>query len=114
MMCLHVQYHLQRLVHLGLLEKRDDNTYALASKYSNLRSLKISVLSEIYLFKGLIIPSLGLLSGFLAINILLSLISYFFLSSTAAAFINAIFGNLLAFILSVTRSIQIVRSFSTD
>ncbi|MHA1853117.1 MAG: hypothetical protein ACTSUF_06330 [Candidatus Heimdallarchaeaceae archaeon] len=109
----HAQYHLNKLYTMGLLEKNDDNTYCLAEQYSNLRTLKISVLSEIYIIRGFIIPSLGLLSGFLGINLLLSLL-FFFVLSPVAAYVNLSVSVILAVIFLTIRAVQIILSFKEE
>ncbi len=106
----HSQYHLQRLEQLGLLEKDKNNRYNLKEEYENLRSLKIGILTEIYVFKGWMIPSLGLFSGFLASSLLIILLFYFLLSPLAAI----IFGSIalfMSFVYSGHRAIQIIKSF---
>lgn len=55
----HVQYHLQRFEHLGIVEKMPNSRYCLTEKYSELRSIKLGLLTEIYIYKGVIIPSIG-------------------------------------------------------
>jgi hypothetical protein len=106
----HSQYHLQRLEQLGLIEKNKNNRYSLKEEYENLRSLKIGILTEIYVFKGWMIPSLGLFSGFLISSLAITLLFYFFLSPLAAV----IFGStvlFLSFVYSGYRAIQIINSF---
>ncbi|MCG3258328.1 MAG: hypothetical protein H7644_01135 [Candidatus Heimdallarchaeota archaeon] len=106
----HSQYHLQRLEQLGLLEKNTNNRYNLKEEYENLRSLKIGILTEIYVFKGWMIPSLGLFSGFLASSLLITILFCLLLSPLAAV----IFGSValfMSFVYSGYRAYQIIRSF---
>ena len=106
----HSQYHLQRLEQLGLIEKDKNNRYSLKEEFENLRSLKIGILTEIYMFKGWMIPSLGLFSGFLASSLIISILFYLLLSPLAAI----IFGStalFLSFIYSGYRAYQIIKSF---
>lgn len=109
----HAQYHLQKLYTLGLLEKNEDNSYRLAEQYTNLRTLKISVLAEIYIIKGFIVPSLGLLSGFLGVNFILSLIFFFVLSQIAAYTVLSV-ALILSVIFLTIRSAQIIKSFKEE
>lgn len=106
----HSQYHLQRLEQLGLLVKDKNNRYSIHENYENLRSLKVGILTEIYVFKGWMIPSLGLFSGFLGSSIIILLLFYFLLSPLAAM----VYGSVvlfLGFIYSGYRAIQIISSF---
>ena len=106
----HSQYHLQRLEQLGFLEKNQNNRYNLKEEYENLRSLKIGILTEIYVFKGWMIPSLGFFSGFLASSLIITLLFYFLLSPLA----GVIFGSIalfMIFVYSGYRAIQIIKSF---
>jgi len=79
------QYHLQKLYTLGILDKNPNNTYRLAQQYNNLRSIKISVLAELYLFRGHLIPIMGIVSGFLMGSAILSVILFFAFSPTVAS-----------------------------
>ena len=110
----HAQYHLQRLEQIKLLERNDNNKYNLPEEYENLRSLKIGILTEIYVFKGWMIPSLGLFAGFLGASLVISLLFFFLLPNP---FISVIFSStslLLALIYSGFRAIQIVKSFKNS
>ena len=64
----HAQYHLQRLEQLKLIGRTKNNKYFLDEKYENLRSLKVGILTEIYVFRGWLIPSLGVFAGFLGLS----------------------------------------------
>ncbi len=106
----HSQYHLQRLGQLGLIEKNKNNKYNLKEEYESLRSLKVGILTEIYLFKGWMIPSLGLFSGFLASSLIITVLFYLLLTPLAAI----IFGSIalfMGFIFSGYKAFQIVSSF---
>lgn len=106
----HAQYHLQRLEQLGLLGRAKNNKYYLEEKYENLRSLKLGILTEIYVFKGWLIPSLGIFSGFLGTSAILTLLFYFYISELASLILGVV-----AFLVGVGyaafRSVQIVQSF---
>ena len=106
----HAQYHLQRLEKLGLLGRTQNNKYYLDKNYENLRSLKLGILTEIYVFKGWLIPSLGLFSGFLGTSAILTILFYFFISELASLILGItaflIGGGYAAF-----RSVQIIQSF---
>ena len=106
----HAQYHLQRLEQLGLLGRTKNNKYFLQEEYENLRSLKIGILTEIYVFKGWLIPSLGLASGFVAMSLVITLLFFFLLSETVAVYF-ALAVMLLAMIFTAYRAIQIINSF---
>ncbi len=106
----HSQYHLQRLEQLGLIDKNKNNKYNLKEEYESLRSLKVGILTEIYLFKGWMIPSLGLFSGFLASSLIITVLFYLLLTPLAAI----IFGSIalfMGFIFSGYKAFQIVSSF---
>ncbi|MFW9851897.1 MAG: hypothetical protein ACFFDS_03080 [Candidatus Thorarchaeota archaeon] len=106
----HAQYHLQRLEQLGLLGRTKNNKYFLDKNYENLRSLKLGILTEIYVFKGWLIPSLGIFSGFLTTSAVLTLLFYFLVSELASLILGVtaflIGGGYAAF-----RSVQIIQSF---
>ena len=106
----HAQYHLQRLEQLKLLGRTKNNKYYIDKKYENLRSLKLGILTEIYVFRGWLIPSLGIFSGFLGTSAILSLLFYFLISELASLILGVI-----AFLIgggyAAFRSLQIVRSF---
>ena len=59
------QYHLQKLYTMGILEKNPNNTYALSKRYAKLRSIKIGILTELFVVKGWLIPMMGAVAGFL-------------------------------------------------
>lgn len=106
----HSQYHLRRLEQLGLLEKNKNNKYNLKEEFENLRSLKIGILTEIYMFKGWMIPSLGLFSGFLASSLIITILFYFLLTPLA----SVIFVSVALFMSSIYsgyRAIKIIKSF---
>jgi len=106
----HAQYHLQRLEQLELLGRAKNNKYYLKKQYENLRSLKLGILTEIYVFKGWLIPSLGIFSGFLCTSAILITLFYFYISELASLILGIIAflagGGYAAF-----RSIQVVQSF---
>ena len=106
----HAQYHLQRLEQIGLLKQSKNNKYCLEEEYENLRSLKLGILTEIYVFKGWLIPSLGIFSGFLGTSLVIVILFYFLISPLSALILGS-----LSFFLSCTyaavRAIQIVKSF---
>lgn len=106
----HAQYHLQRLEQLGLLGRTKNNKYFLVEEYENLRSLKIGILTEIYVFRGWLIPSLGLASGFVATSLVITLLFFFLLSESVAVYF-ALTVMLLAMIFTAYKSIQIINSF---
>jgi hypothetical protein len=106
----HAQYHLQRLEQLGLLGRTKNNKYFLEEEYENLRSLKIGILTEIYVFKGWLIPSLGLASGFVAMSLVITLLFFFLLSEMIAAYF-AIAVMVLAIIFTAYKATQIIGSF---
>jgi len=106
----HAQYHLQRLEQLGLLGRTKNNKYFLEEEYENLRSLKIGILNEIYVFRGWLIPSLGLASGFVAMSLAITLLFFFLLSEIVAVYF-ALTVMLLAMIFTAYRAIQIINSF---
>ncbi len=107
----HAQYHLQRLEQIKLLERNENNKYNLPEEYESLRSLKIGILTEIYVFKGWMIPSLGLFAGFLGASLVISLLFFFLLPNTPISIIFSSSSLLLAAIYSSFRTIQIVKSF---
>ncbi|MBY9000259.1 MAG: hypothetical protein KGD64_05040 [Candidatus Heimdallarchaeota archaeon] len=107
----HAQYHLQRLEQISLLDRNDNNKYSLPKEYESLRSLKIGILTEIYVFKGWIIPSLGIFAGFLGASIIISLLFFFLLSNPLISVIFSSTSLLLTAIYSSIRTIQIVKSF---
>ena len=106
----HAQYHLQRLEQLGLLGRTKNNKYFLEEEYENLRSLKIGILTEIYVFRGWLIPSLGLASGFVAASLVITLLFFFLLSESVAIYF-ALTVMFLAMIFTAYKSIQIINSF---
>ncbi|MHA1198317.1 MAG: hypothetical protein ACTSQF_03100 [Candidatus Heimdallarchaeaceae archaeon] len=106
----HAQYHLQRLEQLGLLGRDKNNKYFLDEEYENLRSLKIGILTEIYVFRGWLIPSLGLASGFIAMSLVITLLFFFLISEAVAAYF-AIAVMFLAVIFTGFRATQIIGSF---
>ena len=106
----HAQYHLQRLEQLGLLGRTKNNKYFLEKEYENLRSLRVGILTEIYVFRGWLIPSLGMVSGFFAMSLVITLLFFFLLSETiAVSFAMVVL--FLAIIYSAYRAIQIIESF---
>lgn len=106
----HAQYHLQRLEQLGLIRRTKNNKYFLAEEYENLRSLKIGILTEIYVFRGWLIPSLGLASGFIATSLVITLLFFFLLSESVAVYF-AIAIMFLGIIFTTYRATQIIGSF---
>ena len=107
----HAQYHLQRLEQISLLDKNENNKYSLPEQYENLRSLKIGILTEIYVFKGWMIPSLGIFAGFLGGSLAISLFFFFLLPNPLISLIFSSAALLLAAIYSSFRAIQIVKAF---
>jgi len=78
------QYHLQRLYTMGILEKNPNNTYKLADRYASLRSIKIGLLSEIYIFRGCLIPLMGIIAGLLLGSIPIAIILFLIVSPVTA------------------------------
>lgn len=106
----HAQYHLQRLEQLGLLEKNKNNKYYLPEKYANLRSIKLGILTEVYVIRGWLVPSLGIFGGFLGMSAIITILFYFLLfplSSLIYGSIALVIGAIYASI----RAYQIVKSF---
>ncbi|MHA1303923.1 MAG: hypothetical protein ACTSQE_10705 [Candidatus Heimdallarchaeaceae archaeon] len=109
----HAQYHLQRLEQLGLLVKTKNNRYNLAMEYENLRSLKLGILTEIYVFKGWLFPSLSIFSGYLFMSTIMTIIFYFIIDPLIAL----IYGSFALFssaTFTFIRSLQIIRNFKRD
>ncbi len=106
----HAQYHLQRLEQLGLLGRTKNNKFYLDTQYENLRSLKLGILTEIYIFRGWLIPSLGIFSGFLVSSAVLAILFHFYISELACLILSVV-----AFLIgggyAAFRSVQIVKSF---
>lgn len=109
----HAQYHLQRLEQLKMLGRNKNNRYFLQEEYENLRSLKLGILTEIYIFRGWLIPSLGLFAGFLGTSIILLPIFYFLLSQLAALILG-ITSLFLGFLYASIKAIQIIQSFKQE
>ena len=109
----HAQYHLQRLEQFGLLKQTKSNKYYLEEEYENLRSLKLGILTEIYVFKGWLIPSLGIFSGFLGTSLILIILFYFFISPLSALILGST-SLFLAASYAGYRAIQIVKSFKQN
>lgn len=78
------QYHLTRLEEFEILEKTPDNRYLVTSDFSDLRSLKLGILTEVYLFRGWLIPALGFFAGFLGVSGIMLPIIHFYGSAIAA------------------------------
>lgn len=106
----HAQYHLQRLEQLGLLGRTQNNKYFLEEEYENLRSLKVGILTEIYVFRGWLIPSLGLASGFIAMSLVITLLFFFLLSESIAVYF-AIAIMFIAIVFTAYRTTQIIGTF---
>ncbi len=109
----HAQYHLQRLSQLGLLNKTEINKYNVASEYEDLRNLKLGILTEIYVFKGWLFPSLAIFSGYLAMSVILTLIFFF----TIDPLIGLIYGTFSLFssaVYTFIRSLQVIKSFKKN
>ncbi|MHA2358025.1 MAG: hypothetical protein ACXABK_04585 [Candidatus Heimdallarchaeaceae archaeon] len=106
----HSQYHLQRLEQLKLLGRTKNNRYYLKEEYENLRSLKIGILTEIYVFKGWLIPSLGLFAGFLGMSLGITILFFFLISPLAATVLGSTSLFLAAFYASI-RATEIIRTF---
>ena len=79
------QYHLHKLYTMGILEKNPNNTYVLAKRYANLRSIKVGILTELFVVKGWLIPMMGAVAGFLIGGIVLTIVLFFISSPTTAA-----------------------------
>ena len=109
----HAQYHLQRLEQIGLLKQTKNNKYYLEEEYENLRSLKLGILTEIYVFKGWLIPSLGVFSGFLGTSLVIVILFYFLISTLSALILGAL-SLFLSCIYAAVPAIQIVKSFKQD
>ncbi|MHA1868815.1 MAG: hypothetical protein ACTSVB_11665 [Candidatus Heimdallarchaeaceae archaeon] len=109
----HVQYHLQRFEHLGIVEKMVNSRYCLTPKYSELRSIKLGLLTEIYIYKGAIIPSIGFFSGALFTILIFSLIFYFQVSKLSGFIICliSVFSTAVYFLI---QAIQILKNFSEN
>ncbi|MHA1397594.1 MAG: hypothetical protein ACTSSF_07790 [Candidatus Heimdallarchaeaceae archaeon] len=106
----HAQYHLQRLEQLGLVGRNNNNKYFVQKEYENLRSLKVGILTEIYIFKGWLIPTLGVASGFIAMSLVITFL-FFFLLSEIAAVTFALVVLFLIMIFSGYRAMLIIKSF---
>jgi len=106
----HAQYHLQRLEQLKLLGKTKNNKYYLREEYENLRSLRIGILTEIYVFKGWLIPSLGLFAGFLGMGLVITVL-FFFLISPLAALVLGSTSLFLAAVYASFRAIEVIKTF---
>ncbi len=104
------QYHLQRLEQLGLLGRTKNTKYFIQEEYENLRSLKIGILTEIYVFRGWLIPSLGMVAGFLAMSLIITLLFYFLISeAVAVGFTLTVM--IIAIIYFSIRAYQIIQTF---
>ena len=109
----HAQYHLQRLEQLKLIGRTENNKYYLEEKYENLRSLKVGILTEIYVFRGWLIPSLGIFAGFLSVSAVIIPLFYT-LVNPLAAMIFGVVAFSLASLYSGWRAYQIVQSFKQE
>ena len=109
----HVQYHLQRFEHLGIVEKMANSKYCLTEEYSELRSIKLGLLTEIYIYKGVIIPSIGFFSGALFSILIISLIFYFQVNKLSG-FLISIIGVLSTAVYFLTQAIQILKNFKEN
>jgi hypothetical protein len=109
----HAQYHLQRLEQLKLIGRTKNNKYFLEKEYENLRSLKVGILTEIYVFRGWLIPSLGLFAGFLGMGAIITGLLYALINPVAAlAFGIIVFSS--ASLYAGWRAYQIIQSFKQD
>lgn len=108
----HAQYHLQRLEQLKLLGRTKNNKYFLPKEYESLRSLKIGILTEIYVFKGWLIPSLGLFAGFLIASLIIGLLLFFLLPDPTASIVFGSLSLLISAIYSGIRAYQVIKSFN--
>ena len=84
------QYHLTRLEELEILEKTQDNRYTITSDFSDLRSLKLGILTEVYVFRGWLIPALGFFAGFLGVSGIILPFLHFYGSAITALFFGTI------------------------
>ena len=109
----HAQYHLQRLEQLKLIGRTKNNKYFLEEKYENLRSLKVGILTEIYVFKGWLIPSLGIFAGFLGMSAVIIAIFYTLINPLAALVFGVITFSIAA-LYSWWRAYQIIQSFKQE
>lgn len=109
----HALYHLQRLEQLGLLTKLPNSRYCIHENYKHLRSLKLGILTQVYVFNGVLIPSLAILSGYFTLSTIFFIIFYFTLGSFVSA-IYACFTFITAAIFTIIRALQIVRTFRSD
>ncbi len=109
----HAQYHLQRLEQLKLIGRTKNNKYFLEKKYENLRSLKVGILTEIYVFRGWLIPSLGLFAGFLGMSAIITGIFYALINPIAALVFGVIVFSSAA-IYAGWRAYQIIQSFKQE
>jgi hypothetical protein len=109
----HAQYHLQRLEQLKLIGRTKNNKYFLEEKYENLRSLKVGILTEIYVFRGWLIPSLGIFAGFLGMGAIIIALFYTLINPLAALAFGVIVFSLATFY-SGWRAYQIIQSFKRD
>ncbi|MCG3219961.1 MAG: hypothetical protein H7641_01145 [Candidatus Heimdallarchaeota archaeon] len=109
----HAQYHLQRLEQLKLIGRAKNNKYFLEKKYENLRSLKVGILTEIYVFRGWLVPSLGIFAGFLGMSAVILAIFYTLITPLAALVFGVIIFSIAA-LYSGWRAYQIIQSFSQE
>ena len=82
----------------------------MAPEYEDLRNLKLGILTEIYVFKGWLFPSLAIFSGYLAMSVILTLIFYF----TIDPLLSLIYGTFSLFssaVYTFIRSLQVIQSF---
>lgn len=109
----HAQYHLQRLVMLGILKQLPGNKYEISDEYQNLKSLRISVMTEVLIINGRIIPLTGLIFGLLINSIFLSLFFYFKISHLISLVYSLIIFTLISLI-SLIQSINIWKDFKSE
>ena len=109
----HAQYHLQRLTQLDLLQQVPGTKYVVREKYRVLRTFKISVLTEVYLLRGWVIPAIGLLTGFASGVLILSVILYFFVAPIVSLAFTSL-SLLVLVIWSINQAFLVKQSLDTE
>ncbi len=109
----HANYHLQRLVQLNLLRQIPGTKYLIQEEFKTLRTIKISLLTEVYLFKGWVVPSIGLLAGY-SLGVLLTTFLLYFL---VGSFVSFLFSSVSLFTLSgwsIKQAVLVLKSIERD
>ncbi len=109
----HASYHLQRLAQLNLLQQIPGTKYLISEEFKTLRTIKISLLTEVYLLKGWVVPSIGLLAGY-SLGVVLSALMLYFLLGPLASFV---FSSLALIVLSgwsIKQAILVLKSLEND